>query len=67
MKEDFNYCIAHYWEDDGGEIDAYAYHSEVQYGTRENAQEFLEYVKQQYPEHDWKIFKIVELNDEYTN
>lgn len=57
----FNYCVGHYWEGSEGSIGCYAYGSEHFYGTEEDAKEFLEYVKEQSPDHKWKIFKVVEL------
>lgn len=58
-----NYVIGHYWNppQDTGSIGAYTYISEVQYGTLEDAKEFLEYVKEKSPDHDWRIFQLVQV------
>jgi hypothetical protein len=60
MMNEFNYVIGHYWEETG-KIGAYAYHSEVQYGSLKDAEEFLTYVKKKSPDHEWKIFQLVEV------
>jgi hypothetical protein len=57
----FNYCVAHYWEDGGGQIGPYTYFNTIFFGTTDEANDFLEYVKQQSPEYDWKIFQILEM------
>ena len=59
----FNYTVAHYWdEDERGAIGAYAtYSSEIHFGTLKDAKEHLEYVKQQDPDEDWRIFEVREL------
>lgn len=56
----FNYCIAHYWEQDSGRIGTYAYGNDVFFGDIIDATEFLEYVKTQ-SNRDWRIFQIVEI------
>lgn len=57
----FNYVIAHYW-DDGEGIGAYTYfNNEIHFGTLKEAKQFLEYVKVQSPDEDWRIFEVKEL------
>jgi hypothetical protein len=56
-----NYVIGCYWEDEEGSICTYEYHGEVQYGSKDDADEFLEYVKKQEPEKNWQIFILREL------
>lgn len=57
MKK-FNYCVGRYWNGKDGQVSVYAYGSEVHYGTMEDAIAFRDYVKQQSPEHNWKIFEL---------
>lgn len=59
---EFNYCVARYWDNDAGAISAYAYGSEIFYGDLSSAEAFLKYVKSKSPDKKWKIFKITELN-----
>jgi hypothetical protein len=59
---EFNYCIGRYWNGKDGSISVYTYHTQVHYGTQEDANGFLEYVKSKSPEHDWKIFELKGLN-----
>lgn len=59
--EEFNYCVGHYWEDEKGQINSYAYGSEVQYGTMKDAEALLEYVQSRDTKHEYKIFKVVEM------
>ncbi len=59
--EEFNFCVAYYWKDNSGAIGTYTYGGEVHNGTLEYATEFMEYVKRQSPDKEWKIFKVVEL------
>jgi hypothetical protein len=62
-EEKFNYCVGRYWEGNRGSIGCYTYLGEVKYGTMEEAEGFLAYVKRQGPEKDYKIFKVVELGE----
>lgn len=63
MKK-FNYVVATPWPttpwpSEPKALAAYMhYNSQVNYGTLEDAKGFLEYVKQQRPDVDWKIYKI---------
>jgi len=61
----FNYAVGHYWDGNNGSVGVYAYHSEVHYGTMEDAQNFLEYVRgQQKTEVEkakYKIFQLIEV------
>ena len=61
----FNYAVGHYWEGDSGSVGCYAYHSEVHYGTMEDANNFLEYVRSQKKtkaeKAKYKIFQLVEV------
>lgn len=57
----FNYVVGHYWESSPEQIGTYRYFGEVHYGTMEDAEGFLTYVKSQSPEHEWKIFKLQEI------
>lgn len=61
MKKQFNYCVGHYWKGDSGSIGCYAFGSEVHFGTKKQAKDYLEYVKQRSPEEDWKIFVVTEI------
>ncbi len=58
MSKPFNYCVGH--EHDDGSIGCYTYHSEVHFGSAEDAEGFLKYVKRQSPEEKWKIYELVE-------
>jgi hypothetical protein len=64
-KKKFNYAVGSYWEGDDGSIGCYAYGSEVHYGTMEEAQNFLEYVRSQKKtkaeKAKYKIFQLVEV------
>lgn len=62
MEEQFNFCVGYYREASSSSIGCYAYVSEVQYGTIKEATNFCDYVKSQSPTKDWKIFKVVELD-----
>lgn len=61
----FNYAVGHYWEGESGSVGCYAYHSEVHYGTMEEANNFLEYVRSQKKtkaeKAKYKIFQLVEV------
>jgi hypothetical protein len=41
-----------------------AHNSEVQFGTFEDANTFLKYVRQQRPEYQWKIFQLVSVMED---
>lgn len=56
----FNFVVGHYWEKDK-QIGCYTYFSTNHYGTMEDANDYLEYVKGKSPEHDWKIFMLNEV------
>jgi len=55
-KEDFNYVIARQWE--SGALNCYAYHTQVKFGNQEDAEYFLNYVKEQEPNYEWRIIKL---------
>ena len=61
----FNYAIGSYWNGENGSVGCYAYGSEVHYGTMEDANKFLDYVKGQYKtkaeKEKYKIFMLVEV------
>jgi hypothetical protein len=57
MAKPFNFIVGYYYGD--GLISAYTYHGEVHQATcKKGAQNFLDYVKSQSPDHDWQIIKI---------
>jgi hypothetical protein len=61
----FNYAVGHYWEGESGSVGCYSYHSEVHYGTMEDAQNFLTYVQSQKKTRaekaKYKIFQLIEV------
>ncbi len=72
VKEEFNYCVGHYWfgycqKGEKGSIGCYTYGGDVHHGTMEDAEAFLAYVKRQSPNDndpsrgEWQIFKVVPL------
>jgi hypothetical protein len=65
QAKQFNYAVGFYWEGDSGSVGCYAYHSEVHYGTMEDAQNFLTYVQNQKKtkaeKAKYKIFQLVEV------
>ena len=67
QAKQFNYAVGFYWEGDSGSVGTYTYHSEVHYGTMEDAQNFLTYVQSQQADKkkadrkDYKIFQLVEV------
>ncbi len=67
MAEKFNYCVGRPWEQeaggDGENLSIYAYHSEVHYGTLEEARDFREYVNNQTKEEN-HIYKLVKMEGE---
>ena len=60
-KKKFTYAVGHYWDKDKDSVGCYAYHTETHSGTMEDATNFLNYVKEQSPDKDWKIFMLVEV------
>jgi|AntAceMinimDraft_16_1070373.scaffolds.fasta_scaffold80439_3 hypothetical protein len=58
-KEQFNYCIARYWNGVDGSLCVYTYGNEIHYGDQEDAESLLEYVNRQ-NENDYKIIKVGE-------
>lgn len=63
----FNYAIGRYWEDDSDSVCIYARGAEIHYGTMEDAEWLLGYVRRHSdPEvrDEYKIFKLVELTDD---
>ena len=65
QTKQFNYAVGFYWEGESGSVGCYAYHSEVHYGTMEDAQNFLKYVQDQKKtkaeKAKYKIFQLVEV------
>ena len=61
--DEFNYVIARKWFDDGNQLCCYTYHNTVFYGTMEDAEDQLEFIKGRADEHadEYGIYKI---NDE---
>ena len=61
----FNYAVGSYWEGDSGSVGCYAYSSEIHYGSMEDANNFLEYVRRQKKtkaeKAKYKIFQLVEV------
>lgn len=60
-KKQFTYAVGHYWERGGASIGTYSYGNDVFTGTMEDANNFLQYVKKESPDRDWKIFMLVEV------
>lgn len=55
----FNFVVAHPWEkDDPDNLCIYAFGSEVQHGTLEDAQEFLDYVRSKSGTEQYKIYRV---------
>jgi hypothetical protein len=64
-KISMNYVVAHYWDEEPQRLGAYmAYNSEVQFGTLEDAKEFLKYVRRQSPGHKWRLFQLVSVMED---
>ena len=64
-KISMNYVVAHYWENSPQRLGTYmAHNSEVQFGTLEDAKEFLKYVRQQSPDHKWRLFQLVSVMED---
>lgn len=62
QSKKFNYTIGHYWsEGESGRVGCYSYGSVYFYGTMEEAKKLLKFVKNKYPEKDWRIFQLVEV------
>jgi hypothetical protein len=65
QAKQFNYAVGFYWEGESGSVGCYAHHSEVHYGTMEDAQNFLTYVQNQKKtkaeKSKYKIFQLVEV------
>jgi hypothetical protein len=63
----FNYAVGFYWEDEAGSVGCYAYHSEVHYGTMEEAKNFQKYCQDQQKSkprdqrRDYRIFQLIEV------
>lgn len=60
-EEKFNFCIASTNKDNS--IDLYSIYNPNFFGTKHNAIQTLEYIKEQSPNKNWKIFKIIELEE----
>ena len=56
----FEFVVARKWDPDdpNSGLCIYAYHREIQTGTMEDAERFLEYVRRQGPEKDYHIYRI---------
>lgn len=60
MKK-IDYVVAHKWDETkpvNGNLAVYAYGSEIQHGTLDDARSFLNYVKSQSPDEQWNIYKV---------
>lgn len=57
----FNYAVGGYWDNSEYGVGCYACGQEVFYGTMQNAEDFLEYVKSKSHNKEWKIFKLEEV------
>ena len=55
--EKFNYIIACLWPETN-QLNTYTLYHQVQYGSQEDTEKYLAYVKKQSPKEDWKIIKI---------
>lgn len=56
-----DYVVAHKWDESKpicGNLAIYAYRTEIQHGTLEDAKRFLDYVRERSPEDDWSIYKV---------
>ena len=55
--------IIGYLDEDGSLIQKqFSLHSSILFGTSEEVIETLEWIKEAYPENDWKIFTLCELD-----
>jgi len=60
--------IIGYLDEDGSLIEKqFSLHSSILFGTSEQVIETLEWVKEAYPENDWKIFTLCEFDDKELN
>ena len=63
----FNYAVGHYWEGESGSVGCYTYHNQVHYGTIKEANNFLNYIKEENKKkpvkerRDHRIFMLVEV------
>jgi len=61
----FNYAVGHHWEGESGAVGIYRYFNDVHYGTMEDANKLLEYVrskkKTRAEKAKYKIFQLIEL------
>ena len=60
MTDKFNYVIARMWFHDNNQLNCYTYHNTVFYGTMEDAENQLEFIKNRAGENEdqYKIYKI---------
>ena len=65
VLKEFTYGVGSYWKGDSGSVGLYAYGSELFHGTLVDAEDFLEYVKNQQKtkaeKEKYKIFMLVEV------
>ena len=61
--EQLNYCIGRYWNGKDGSVSVYAFHTQIQHGTLEDALEFKKYVESASIDKEWKIFVLKELEN----
>jgi hypothetical protein len=59
----FNYVIARKWFDDSNQLNCYTYHNTVFYGTMEDAEDQLEFIKGR-ADKNADQYKIYKINDE---
>ena len=64
IREKLNYFVGRYNSDDSNTLNVYAFGTQLQYGDEKQADNFLQYVKEQAPDKDWQIFWVVTDRDE---
>jgi hypothetical protein len=58
-EREFNFCIARYWNSEGGQLAVYTYGSQVHYGTMGSALELLSHVCAKQPSSEYFICEVV--------
>lgn len=61
--EEFNYVIARMWFEDSNELDCYAIHNTIFYGTMEDAEAQLEFIKGRVDENEADEYRIYKVED----
>jgi hypothetical protein len=61
--EKFNYVIARMWFEDSNHLNCYTYHNTVFYGTMEDAEDQLEFIKGRVDENVADEFRIYKVED----